>query len=475
MTTETIPSASRNMLFVSHAYPEDNLFTRWLALRLARDGYPAWCDLTKLLGGEDFWRDIETAIRERTVKFLYVLSKTSNQKEGTLMELAVARKAGRSLDDFIIPLRIDNLAYDDINIELQRLIGINFAAGWAEGYRQLLKKLEDAKVPRDPRFTPDAVNQWWRQHYPAEEGVTATSERCLSNWFEFTAIPKRLWLHSIQRPRVFEKLVKDGIFELSVPGCPHGRCVVTFAKAEEIAADLEKYELEVDNSLELPFEQFRTNGWSHPRIDRRIARNLLSALFRDAFERFAHSKGLLPYELTGGSKYYWFKKDLIKDDKVFFTNAAGEKCWRQMVGFKSLMAKEGELRFRNWHFGIQAKPRFWPFAGFAVRLHVAFSENGTLYESKARQHSARRNQCRSWYNDDWIDRLLATMSFLADEGTNDLVIPLSEEEAVAVQRFPLIFESPVSFQVVDEQPELEDEREEEEHDDDPEGEEEDSE
>src|ERR1051325_8773121 len=112
---------SRNMIFISHANPEDNLFTRWLALRLASEGYPVWSDLTKLLGGEDFWRDIETAIRNRTVKFLYVLSKTSNQKQGALMELAVARKVGKSIHDFILPLRIDDLSHDDINIELQRL------------------------------------------------------------------------------------------------------------------------------------------------------------------------------------------------------------------------------------------------------------------------------------------------------------------------------------------------------------------
>jgi hypothetical protein len=41
----------------SHAI-EDNTFTRWLSLQLARNGYRVWCDLTKLLGGEIFWRDI---------------------------------------------------------------------------------------------------------------------------------------------------------------------------------------------------------------------------------------------------------------------------------------------------------------------------------------------------------------------------------------------------------------------------------
>ena len=77
----------RDMLFISHANPEDNEFTRWLALRLAGEGFPVWCDLTQLLGGEDFWTDIEDAIRRRTAKFLYVLSTHSNPKPGPLAEL----------------------------------------------------------------------------------------------------------------------------------------------------------------------------------------------------------------------------------------------------------------------------------------------------------------------------------------------------------------------------------------------------
>src|SRR5690348_14506983 len=82
--------ATQDMVFVSHANPEDNVFTRWLALRLAADGFPVWCDLTKLLGGEDFWKDAEAAIRMRTCKFLYVLSTASNVKDGPRNELQVA-------------------------------------------------------------------------------------------------------------------------------------------------------------------------------------------------------------------------------------------------------------------------------------------------------------------------------------------------------------------------------------------------
>ncbi|MGH2561119.1 MAG: TIR domain-containing protein [Thermomicrobiales bacterium] len=90
---------------------------------MAHQGYPVWCDLTKLLGGEDFWSDIETVIRERTAKVLYVLSRSSNHRDGTLRELSVAQAVERSchIDDFIIPLKIDDLPHADINIRLHHL------------------------------------------------------------------------------------------------------------------------------------------------------------------------------------------------------------------------------------------------------------------------------------------------------------------------------------------------------------------
>jgi len=86
--TEPAPvKQARDTLLLSHANPEDNEFTLWLALQLANEGYRVWCDLTKLLGGEVFWDDIEEVIKTRAVKVLYVLSRTSNAKDGPLKEL----------------------------------------------------------------------------------------------------------------------------------------------------------------------------------------------------------------------------------------------------------------------------------------------------------------------------------------------------------------------------------------------------
>jgi hypothetical protein len=57
------PKEPRDTLLLSHANPEDNEFTLWLALQLANEGYRVWCDLTKLLGGEVFWDNIEEVIK----------------------------------------------------------------------------------------------------------------------------------------------------------------------------------------------------------------------------------------------------------------------------------------------------------------------------------------------------------------------------------------------------------------------------
>jgi len=103
---------ARNVVFVSHANPEDNAFATWLTLRLTREGYRVWCDVVKLMGGDDFWKDVEKAIRHHTRRFIFVTSKVSNQKLGTLQELAVASGVAREFEEprFVIPVKIDDLA-----------------------------------------------------------------------------------------------------------------------------------------------------------------------------------------------------------------------------------------------------------------------------------------------------------------------------------------------------------------------------
>src|SRR5471030_2665051 len=126
----------RNKIFISHATPDDNEFTKWLALKLVTLGYEVWCDILELPKGVDFWKSIEHEIRQNAIKFIIVLSKVSNERQDVLNEIATGLKVKKQLQDdgFVIPLIIDNeLAYDDINIEIVRLNAIDFVKSWHSG------------------------------------------------------------------------------------------------------------------------------------------------------------------------------------------------------------------------------------------------------------------------------------------------------------------------------------------------------
>jgi hypothetical protein len=47
------------------------------------------------------------------------------------------------------------------------------------------------------------------------------------------------------------------------------------------------------------------------------------------------------------------------------------------------------------------------------------------------------------------------MSFLAGDGSDVIRVPLSAGAVITVSKTPLLFESPVKYQIVEEQPEVE--------------------
>ncbi|MCC8174390.1 MAG: toll/interleukin-1 receptor domain-containing protein [Odoribacter sp.] len=142
----------RDTLFISHATPEDNEFSIWIASHLEMLGYKTWIDKEGLLGGERFWATIQKAIQS-SIKVLFVYSNNIVTKEGILkqgieneIEYAKSIASQFNLQDFIIPLHIDDSSYN-LAIGLPNINHIPFANNWAEGLKILKKKLEKDNVP----------------------------------------------------------------------------------------------------------------------------------------------------------------------------------------------------------------------------------------------------------------------------------------------------------------------------------------
>ncbi|MDP9471405.1 MAG: toll/interleukin-1 receptor domain-containing protein [Chloroflexota bacterium] len=434
----------RDFVFISHANPEDNDFALWLTLQLAGQGYAAWCDLTKLLGGEDFWSDIETVIRERAVKFLYVLSRSSNHKPGPLNELSVAQAVARShqIRDFIVPLKIDDLPHAETNIRLHSLNAVSFTNGWAPGLGRLIEKLEEDGVPKNVAFSPTAVSEWWRSYRGAAEGVVRRQEEYLTNWFSLEPLPATIHFHHLAR-------YGGGITELPrnlpYPAAKHGAYLISFAPVEELRAAIIEPDRLV-SSESCPLATFIEGAHAEVPMERREARRHLTNLLRQAWEMELQRRELPVYELSGGAKCCYFTQGMADRDRVSFAGVDGRPSYRQVVGYSTVSRRPGhEPSKRYWHFGLQLKPLLHPVRAFAAKPHVLFSSDGqTIWESGSALHRARRSECKDWWNADWRDRILATMTWLAGEA-GALVLPVSSDEHLSISPSPLTLSSPVAF------------------------------
>ena len=428
----------RDTIFVSHANPEDDRFALWLTLRLVREGYKAWCDLTGLLGGEDFWRDIETEIRERTVKFVYVLSRVSNEKDGSRQELRIAKAVARNqpLKDFVVPVRIDGLPHSAVHIELAGLNVIDFYPRWALGLTQLLEKLERDAVSKSSTASPSVVTSWWRSKHSAEEGVFPQSEDHASSWFPIQGMPTQLYFHQPTGTVPPERVLR-------YPGALYSSYLISFCPAADVS-DSEGATIPIGSSATCATSSLLEEGGFG--MDRRLARDIVVRLLGAAWNNMLSQRHLPTYEMADGAVCSYFTEGVLGSSSVKFRGLDGKPARRRLVGYRTRPAKDeqAERTLRWWHFGIDAKPFVHPQNGYAVRTHVLFSSDGSsIWKSKDKLHRARRILCFDWWNDAWRDRLLAAMFWLA----HGSVVKLSLGSAIdlGVSCRPLLFRSPVTY------------------------------
>jgi len=406
-----------------------------LTLQLASEGYRVWCDLTKLLGGEVFWDDIEGVIRDRAAKVIFVLSRASNSKDGPLRELHLAQSLARreKVSDFVIPVHIDDLPYGDVTIELTRVNSVAFQESWASGLATLLQKLEKDAVPKVPSFNRSAVNDWWRSQFEEAHGVRNEAEIVYSNWYSVESLPIVIYEHRVSRIR--PGLVDFDTERLPYPGIwLNDLSLLTFAGADDFTDYLAPH-FYVAQSREILVEDF---------LERRDAlregRKYLAQILRLAWDG-ALQKKLPAYMSANGQFCYYFKKGTVSDDAVSFVGANGKKGYRGVVGYKTL--PNGKLRY--WHYAFSAKPIIRPDTLFLIKGHVLFSDDGlSLWTNKDLLAKARRNQCRNWWNDEWRDRMYAAMAHLA-QPDEAFAIPLGATARFVLSKQPIPFESPVSY------------------------------
>lgn len=429
-------AAERKLVFISHATPEDNEFASWLGTRLIAAGYEVWADVFHLVGGESFWRDIGTAIKEEAAAVITVLSRSSYQKDGVLDEIAIAVTTGRKLQkpSFIIPIRLDDLPFGDFPEQLIRLNAIDFAANWAEGLARIRDALVKANVPRQDSARANAFDQWRSFRLRQSGAVASIPEQLSSNWLKILELPTHVnWCRFGAESKAAAKVLAG----FKTPIVPLERLGLTFSNAAAIVMD-EAPSISVEHAYEFEVSAFlegkRQTG---PEVRRGDASNMMTNLLRQAWEEFAKSRGLRSYDFSNSTGWF-IPLNFIDGNKVTYIDGAGKSRWKRLVG-------RSEKRQVYWHFAVTAYAALGEIPRFVLRPQIVFTTDGiTPLDSKPRAASLRRSFCKNWWNDRWYGLLTAFVCFLS-EGQAEFSMPLGADKSVKIDGRLLGFESPLSI------------------------------
>jgi hypothetical protein len=441
---------NRKTIFVSHATPKDNEFAIWLSARLSASGYEVWCDQERLLGGEDFWKDIETVLRTRAVKFVLVISKhirteSGGIRDGIAKEIAVADAIKKKGTDpyFLVPALIDDTPYDEFGIEFIRLNGIDFKTNWAAGLAKLIKVLERDAVPRDAGLASPSMEAWRKVHKALSRSISDNTERLQSNWLEIESLPALLRFYDVQIPSSFSE-IQTMASSCPLPCVDHGRLLASFASLDEMRTALGT-SIPITERGTLPLADFlKGQTGDILGISPADARRKLSSLVRQAWEVTMRARGLISYEMANKQLAWWFPDGVPDDGQLHYEDVNGKPRWRAVRGIRGKKeAEDGqEVPRYFWHLGFTAAPFIAETSHIILKPRLIISDDGkTPLKSKTKLNAVRRAVTKMWFNDKWRGLVLGFASWLAGDGSH-IALRAGEAATVRLARQPVDFTLP---------------------------------
>lgn len=431
----------RRLLFISHANPQDNAAASWFATQLTLLGYEVWCDLKNTHAGENnFWLKVQKKIENEAAKFIFILSNNSRdfeKKRGLYKEVQTADDLKR--DNFVLPLRIERLT-GSVPILISPDLHIP-SENWAEGLRELQKRLIADGVPREK--TPDyqKIISWWPSVSAYEALVRKERTELVTNLLPFISLPTSVhFLHVASEGNL---LSGRGQLKGALPSFPpyavHGSYAISFASAADFMHLTHGYDITDD--ITVPTEQFLQSGLSRLEISSDTAKNIATYLIASAFENLLQTKKLSSKTVGLSRRKIWFPAHkLIKNNKHSISESGDRKMPVWFVGRVTHFRKP-----YTWHFGVQ------PTTDLRVHSGIILSPKAIIsapYQSERGEMPIPLDEKRvlkklNWWNKDWRTKIIAFAAWLADDNET-IRIPLGSQEIV-LPALPEIISSDTSY------------------------------
>lgn len=422
----------RTQIFLSHATPEDNEFTRWLAGKLIIAGYSVWCDLDQLKGGDCFWNKIESSIRNDSIRMIAIVSNTSYLKDGVRNEWDLGVTIEKQMPGFLIPVRVDNFDFNQLPITIHRKNVIDFNRGWHLGLTQLLDTLDAAKVEKNPSGDPACAKGWLPT--PAEGAINWVDrqETLESNWLPIIALPL-----AIETAKILgsERKIQLTNTNRELPWFEYGDQIVGFAPRKDLVK-MFKETVMLSPMSAVDTESFISGDitWGDNRTLPFDARNRVVTLVRQAWDLKMEKLGLKQYELSNRQLIWYVPAGLVPKDKMEFLEANGKRRKKQLTGTSEKLKV-------NWHYAVSMHPVLEGIRRIELRAHIVFTDSEGQFVEPTRMHQLRRRFCRNWWNDRWRGFLRAFLA-LAAQGTDTILLPVGGGRSIQIEALPLTFLAP---------------------------------
>ncbi|MCY3553615.1 MAG: TIR domain-containing protein [Candidatus Poribacteria bacterium] len=426
-------STNQDHLFIS-AVDEDGVFADWLTRKLTAEGYLVWYERFQLLGGETFPDDIDDAIKNQTFRFIGLYSRASMKDLEVTRQRLLALNVGSERDqDFLIPLNVDGIDQTQLDQVTRTLKFIPFQDNWAEGLKQLLKKLKSIDCPLSlPNGKFIAAEAFLGNDVRSDE-----KETLFSNCFRVHQIPKVIYRFKSQKAIEKEKLDK--------------------LKSEWSYREIDPYTfLSFHNPPASIIKEYgmtkkgEKGGDLWREVKKPIYRiwpsHLASELIRKALIVKCHQKGL---KYCRETERLYFPRDPDKSNRISFTQPDGKKANIAASGKRKHLSGSEYLYSLAPDFFVR-QDLFDDFT-VLVRIRVRLSDTkGKPLKGHRTIVSRRKHLCKNWWNRDWLNRTLAVSQFLADG--DKITIGESEETQIIIDATPLCMNVPVGIneEVLDE-------------------------
>jgi hypothetical protein len=434
-------SSNKNIIFISHANPQDNDAAIWLASKLAIEGYSVWSDVTELFGGEIFWNDIEDAIRNHSAKFVILVSKFSQNADGVLNELQLAQSVEKTnkIEHFVIPIRLDDIPYSDFRVNIQRINAIDFHTNWADGLVKLVKRLSLDGVPKNNFLLPEQITNWFTTNYLKSSSLVQKPQIVGSNWLTIKSLPEYL---SFFRIPMSEDTARGIIDALSYPSFLYQQLLGSFADKPDLQPNMPKWTV-LTNGYSLLTKDFLDGNLSQfPLLKWQEGHNILTNMVKKAWDKTMSSKGLLPYQLSNSTIAWYLPLTQSTNEYVRYVDLDSKTRKMKLTGHSEKLGV-------YWNFAISVHPSWSRIKHLTLKSHVIFTEDGVKpISSKDRMHTMRRSFCRSWWNARWRGLLLTYLTYIAG-AQDDISLSVSSKEQITISRNPVMFVSPITIEETD--------------------------